>query len=86
MLIAVAALLSSLLSYHLPQLQVFSAENFFAPAESTVLDWSKLTVIPGLIDSHVHPLIEEKDYQMAHIVQSSAVRLTSEVTTLRPKH
>jgi hypothetical protein len=31
----------------------------------------------GLIDCHVHPLINEEDYQMSHLRQSSAVRLSA---------
>lgn len=37
-----------------------------------VIDLSEYTVLPGLIDAHVHPLIYGDDYQVNHLKGSSA--------------
>lgn len=42
------------------------------PPGATVLDLSRFTVLPGLIDAHVHPLIRTDDYQVDHLKNSSA--------------
>lgn len=41
-------------------------------ADYEVIDLSAFTVLPGLIDVHVHPLISEEDYQVSHLKNSSA--------------
>jgi imidazolonepropionase-like amidohydrolase len=38
------------------------------------LDLSGYTVLPGLIDAHVHPLIRSDDYQVEHLKMSSAAK------------
>ncbi len=40
--------------------------------EDIVIDLSDYTVLPGLIDAHVHPLIYGDDYQTNHLKGSSA--------------
>ncbi len=46
-------------------------ENSIRP-EHIVIDLSEYTVLPGLIDAHVHPLIYGDDYQTNHLKGSSA--------------
>ena len=40
--------------------------------EYSIIDLSEYTVLPGLIDAHVHPLIYGDDYQTNHLKGSSA--------------
>ncbi len=42
------------------------------PKGSTIVDLSAYTILPGLIDAHVHPLIDGDDYQVNHLKRSSA--------------
>lgn len=42
------------------------------PKGATIVDLSSYTVLPGMIDAHVHPLIDGDDYQTNHMKQSSA--------------
>ena len=42
------------------------------PKDASVIDLGNYTVLPGLIDVHVHPLIEGDDYQVNHLRASSA--------------
>lgn len=42
------------------------------PAGYSLIDLSEYTVLPGLIDAHVHPLIYGDDYQANHLKGSSA--------------
>jgi imidazolonepropionase-like amidohydrolase len=42
------------------------------PKGATIVDLSTYTVLPGMIDAHVHPLIDGDDYQVNHLKQSSA--------------
>ena len=44
------------------------------PAEMKRIDLSGLTLLPGLIDNHSHPLIHAADYQLAHLQTSSAYK------------
>jgi len=44
------------------------------PADARVIDLGSATIIPGLIDTHVHPLIREDDYQTDHLRESSAAK------------
>lgn len=37
-----------------------------------IIDLTEYTVLPGLIDAHVHPLIYGDDYQVNHLKESSA--------------
>lgn len=41
-------------------------------SEYNIIDLSGYTVLPGLIDAHVHPLIYGDDYQVNHLKGSSA--------------
>ncbi|MFT4033399.1 MAG: amidohydrolase family protein [Siphonobacter sp.] len=40
--------------------------------DATVIDLGEYTVLPGLIDAHVHPFIDKDDYQIDHLKRSSA--------------
>lgn len=40
-----------------------------------MIDLSTKTVMPGLIDCHAHILIEANDYQIQHLMQSSAFKV-----------
>ena len=44
------------------------------PADARVIDLGSATILPGLIDTHVHPLIREDDYQTDHLRESSAAK------------
>jgi imidazolonepropionase-like amidohydrolase len=44
------------------------------PADARVIDLGSATLLPGLIDTHVHPLIREDDYQTDHLRESSAAK------------
>ncbi len=48
-------------------------DRSIVPAGARVVDLGRATVLPGLIDVHSHPLIDEEDnYQIAHLEASSA--------------
>ena len=42
------------------------------PKDATIIDLGNYTVLPGLIDAHVHPFIDKDDYQVDHLRRSSA--------------
>jgi imidazolonepropionase-like amidohydrolase len=42
--------------------------------EDSVIDLTAMTVLPGLIDAHVHPLIHGDEYQLNHMKESSAFK------------
>ncbi|NIM13239.1 MAG: hypothetical protein GTO45_14085 [Candidatus Aminicenantes bacterium] len=42
------------------------------PAKAEIIDLSDYSILPGLIDAHVHPLIATDDYQVDHLRRSSA--------------
>lgn len=42
------------------------------PKGITVIDLGNYTVLPGMIDAHVHPLLSAEDYQIGHLRESSA--------------
>jgi imidazolonepropionase-like amidohydrolase len=44
------------------------------PANATIIHLKGATLLPGLIDSHAHPLISGDDYQNLHLQQSSAYK------------
>ena len=44
------------------------------PKGARLIDLSAFTVLPGLIDAHVHPLIRKDDYQVDHLRLSSAAK------------
>jgi imidazolonepropionase-like amidohydrolase len=44
------------------------------PKGAKVIDLGNATLLPGLIDSHAHPLISGDDYQNNHVQQSSAYK------------
>ncbi len=42
------------------------------PKNATVIDLGNYTILPGMIDAHVHPLIDGDDYQVNHLRRTSA--------------
>lgn len=44
------------------------------PANARIINLKGATLLPGLIDSHAHPLISGDDYQNLHLQQSSAYK------------
>ena len=44
------------------------------PADAKRINLNGATLLPGLIDSHAHPLISGDDYQSLHLKQSSAYK------------
>lgn len=46
----------------------------FDPGTGTVIDRSRETCMPGLIDAHAHILIKTDDYQVDHLRRSSAYK------------
>ena len=44
------------------------------PKDATVIDLGDYTLLPGLIDLHVHPNITVDDYQVEHLRSSSAAK------------
>lgn len=42
------------------------------PKGIAVIDLGNHTVLPGMIDAHVHPLLSAEDYQVGHLRESSA--------------
>jgi imidazolonepropionase-like amidohydrolase len=44
------------------------------PADSSVIDLSGMTLMPGMINAHEHPLMYADDYQNAHLRSSSAYK------------
>ncbi|MFM1878081.1 MAG: hypothetical protein RLZZ241_947 [Bacteroidota bacterium] len=53
------------------------------PESYSVIDLSEYTVLPGLIDAHVHPLIYGDDYQVNHLKGSSAFNALRGLKTLQ---
>ncbi len=51
---------------------VSTKENI--PKDITVINLGDYTLLPGLIDMHVHPSITDDDYQVAHLRTSSAAK------------
>lgn len=51
-------------------IKIGTRENI--PKEYRVIDLKEHTVLPGLIDAHVHPLVFGDDYQVNHLRGSSA--------------
>ncbi len=54
-----------------------------APKEATVIDLGEYTVLPGLIDAHVHTNYNSDDYQVAHLRQSSAAKTLTALKQLQ---
>ena len=44
------------------------------PSDAAVIDLGDVTLLPGLIDAHIHPLISTDDYQTDHLRWSSAYK------------
>ncbi|MGI9286673.1 MAG: amidohydrolase family protein, partial [Pseudomonadales bacterium] len=44
------------------------------PAGTPVIDLGDATLMPGMIDAHMHPLLSSGDYQEKHLAQSSAYK------------
>ena len=44
------------------------------PQGAHVIDLGSYTLLPGLIDAHVHPNNNSDDYQVAHLKNSSAAK------------
>ena len=67
--------------------------NIPTPADASVIDWSGLTAMPGLIDSHEHlgidlgdeegQLAQAPEYTMARCIRTARTVLRSGITTIR---
>ena len=57
--------------------------NLAIPEDYLQIDLSAYTVLPGLIDAHVHPLIYGDDYQVNHLKGSSAFNALRGLKTLQ---
>jgi imidazolonepropionase-like amidohydrolase len=44
------------------------------PAGAQRIELGNATLMPGLIDTHTHPMMNQEDYQTAHLQQSSAYK------------
>jgi imidazolonepropionase-like amidohydrolase len=53
------------------------------PEGARIIDLSHATVLPGLIDAHVHPLIRTDDYQTYHLKKSSAYKALHGLKTVQ---
>ena len=53
------------------------------PKGITVIDLGDFTVLPGLIDAHVHPDMNSDDYQVEHLRESSAAKALSGLKTVQ---
>jgi imidazolonepropionase-like amidohydrolase len=58
-------------------------EHINVPKSFKLIDLSEYTVLPGLIDVHVHPLIYGDDYQVNHLKGSSAFNALRGLKTLQ---
>lgn len=54
--------------------RIVSVGAFVPDAAATVIDRSRDTCLPGLIDAHAHVLIKTDDYQVDHLRRSSAYK------------
>lgn len=53
------------------------------PKEATLIDLSEYTLLPGMIDAHVHTNYNSDDYQVAHLRQSSAAKTLTALKQLQ---
>src|SRR5579871_783782 len=53
------------------------------PQGATIIDLGEYTLLPGLIDAHVHPDMSTDDYQVDHLKKSSAAKALTGLKTVQ---
>ncbi len=53
------------------------------PEDARVIDLGDVTLLPGLIDAHSHPLLDSDDYQYRHLSRSSAYKALRALKAVR---
>jgi imidazolonepropionase-like amidohydrolase len=62
---------------------VIASVGPYRPGPGTVIDRSRDTCLPGLIDAHAHVLIKTDDYQVDHLRRSSAYKALRGLSVLQ---
>ncbi len=58
-------------------------DSSIIPDDAVVVDLGDMTIMPGLIDCHTHPLMQGDDYQLLHLQHSSAYKALKAMKSLQ---